>query len=200
MEIDYMAGYEVEARGKYELGRGGIKLPIIEIKESDFYPHDSLQFLEDLWKMNLVNGISIGQPSKGRKTSYFVVPASQEKPAIFAFSETTKGDGIYDSPITTYQFFTPPSEIGGFQQVMSFTHRSSTNSGFVSGRDTLVLEDHNGQRTDYGLFGYRHQGEYRPDEFANYRNPGAYTYDGTKSKKALQLLANKTIELKDLLS
>lgn len=199
-----MTSYEFEASNEYEIGRGGVKLPKIEIKDGDFYPHDTVQFLEELWKMNRVDGNSIGngigQPGTRRDAGYFVVPAIQDKPAIFAFGETTKGDGRYDSPITTYQFFTPPAESGEFRLVMSFTHYSSRNSGFAGARDRLVLQDHEGQSIYLSLYGYRSHGIYKPDEFASYREAGAYTYDTHQSKKDLQLLANKTDELKNLLS
>lgn len=195
-----MTGYEFETGDEYETGRGGIKLPKLEIKEGDFYPHDAVRFLEELWRMNQADGNIIGRPSKKRNSGYFVVPATQDKPAIFAFGETTKEDGRYDSPVTTYQFFTPPAESGEFQHVMSFTHYSSMHSGYAGGRDSLVIQDHEGRSTKLSLYGYRYLGKYEPDEFANYKHAGAYTYDHPESQTALQLLAAKTGELKHLLS
>lgn len=194
-----MTVYEFETRDEHEVGRGGVKLPKLEIKEGDFYPHDTIRFLEELWKMNEAAGSNIGQPSKERNTGYFVVPATQDKPAIFAFGETTSGEGRYDSPVTTYQFFTPPAESGELQLIMSFTHYSSTHCGFAGGRDSLAVQDHEGQSKRLSLFGYRYHGKYELDEFANYRNAGSYTYDDSESQAALQLLASKTSELKSLL-
>lgn len=194
-----MKSHEFEAGDEYEIGRGGIRLPKLEIKDGDFYPHDTVRFLEELWNVNEADGNGIGQPSKERNTGYFVVPATQDRPTIFAFGETTKGDGRYDSPVTTYQFFTPPTESGEFQLVMSFTHYSSRNCGFAGGRDSLVLQDHEGQSIDLSLYGYRYHGKYESDEFANYGDAGAYTYNDPESQAALQLLAAKTSELKNLL-
>ena len=195
-----MARYESEANVEYEIGRGGLKLPELEIRDGDFYPHDTVRFLEELWDMNQVADADIGQPSKDRDTGYFVVPATEDKPAIFAFGETTKGTGRYDSPVTTYQFFATPTESGKFPLVMSFTHHSSSYSGFAGGRDTLVLEGHEGQVTYMSLYGYRRNGVYESDQFANYREPGAYTYDDPVSQESLQILASKMHELKTLLS
>ena len=195
-----MASHEFETSNGYDVGRGGVKLPKLEIKYGDFYPHDTVQFLKELWKVNQADGDSIGYEDTKRGTSYFVVPATQYRPTIFAFAETVKGDGQYDSPVTIYQFFTPPNEVGKFQLVMSFTHYSSTNCGYAGGRDRLVVQDHEGQSTSMSLYGNRYRGTYEPDEFTNDRKPGEYNYDDLKSQENLQLLVNKTNELRDILS
>lgn len=195
-----MASGEFEDKVGYEVGRGGVILPKLEIMDGNFYPRDVAEFLDELWRMNEVGGDGIGQPSTDRRTGYFVVPATQDKPAIFAFRETTKRAGQHESPVTTYQFLTLPAETGKFQPVMAFTHLSAMNSGFAGGRDTLVLQDHEGQETSLGLYGHRWHGEYEPDEFANYRAWGNYTYDSPESQQSLRVLASKIGELKSLLS
>lgn len=195
-----MARHELETEIEHEIGRAGVKLPKLEIKNGDFYPQDTVRFLKELWDLNQFDGDDIGQPGKDRNTGYFVVPATDDRPVVFAFSEVTKGMDRYDSPVTTYQFFTPPTESGNFQLVMSFTHYSSSNGGFAGDRDTLVFQDHERQSTSLALYGYRRHGEYQADEFANYRNVGVYTYDDPESQETLRLLANKTGELKNLLS
>lgn len=197
-----MTGYEFETKREYEheFGRGGIRLPKLEVEEGNFYPHDVVRFLEELWIMNGTDSDGIGQPNKNKEnTGYFVVPATQDKPVVFAFGEVTQGPGQYDSPVTTYQFFVPPDECGEFQLVLSFTHYSSERCGFAGGRDYLEFQDHEDVKTDVCLYGYRTNGMYEPDEFANSSDAGAYTYDKPESQAALQLLADRTRELQDLL-
>lgn len=196
-----MTVYELEAtEAGYDIGRGGVKLPKLNVTEGHFYPHHTVDFLRQLWDLNETDSSAIGQQTTQRNAGYFVVPASDEKPIIFAFRETTQGPSRFDGQTTTYHFFTAPDQSGGLETVMTATYHGRASEGLVSDRAGVWIQDHEGQRTSLGLFGSVKGDVYLPDPFANYRESGMFTYDSKESQLARQEFEARTREIRDLLA